>query len=231
MNKQPNLTGRLLILAAITFWISWFLMPDPGTTGTGHILATVKQSRMSVMSSVIIQIISSVFYVSALFLLAQLSTPQRKATLIGLTLVAIDILGLCSDAFFHLLAYFMTGNSINIQEDVVRVMTFMQTEGVAFLIPLLLPFFVGSIVLAIGLRRQAIISKGPEFTLIAAILIGLAGAIISNKIFRYKGPLLSLSVLGIFATGQALIGYELINASKKRCRLANAGLQILTEGN
>ena len=34
MNRQANLTGLLLILSAVTFWISWFLVghdPDPSS--------------------------------------------------------------------------------------------------------------------------------------------------------------------------------------------------------
>nr|WP_231384508.1 hypothetical protein [Leptospira alstonii] len=42
--------------------MSWFLMPDPGTTDSAHILEIVKKSRMSVFSSVIVQIVSSVLY-------------------------------------------------------------------------------------------------------------------------------------------------------------------------
>ena len=69
MNRQANLTGLLLILSAVTFWISWFLMPDPGTVDTIHILNIVKENRMAVLCSVIIQIVSSMLYVvSAIFL-------------------------------------------------------------------------------------------------------------------------------------------------------------------
>jgi hypothetical protein len=77
MSRQKNLTGWLLIFAAITFWISWFLMPDPGTTDTVHILTMVKQARISVLCSVIIQIISSVLYVLALFSLAPFSVVTK----------------------------------------------------------------------------------------------------------------------------------------------------------
>ena len=73
MNKQKNMTGWLLILAAITFWISWFLMPDPGSTDTQYILSAVKEARIRVLCSVVIQIITSVLYVIALFKLTKCS--------------------------------------------------------------------------------------------------------------------------------------------------------------
>ena len=216
MKRQKNLTGYLLILAAITFWISWLLMPDPGTTDTNHILTIVKQARISVLCSVIIQIVSSVLYILALFSLTQFSVPQKKTTFIGIVLFGIGAMGLCSDAFFHLLAFFMTDDSVNIQQDVVRVMNFMQTKGVIFLIPLLLPLFIGSLVLAIGLKKQGIISNNPAITFITAFSIGIIGTIIAKTILGYNGPVLSFVTLGIFATGQALIGFEIIKASQKR---------------
>jgi len=215
MNKQKILTGSLLLLAAITFWISWFLMPDPGTTDTNHILAIVKQARTSVLCSVIIQIVSSILYVSALFLLTRFLL-QKKIRLAGFILFGIGAMGLCADAFFHLLAYFMTDDSVNIQQDVVRVMSFMQTTGVVFLIPLLLPLFVGSLVLAIGLKKQRIISKTPTITFITAFAIGIIGTIIAKKVFEYNGPVLSLVTLGIFSASQILIGLEIIKTSQKR---------------
>ena len=78
MNKQKKLAGCLMILAAVTFWISWFLTPDPGTTDTEYILNAVREVRASVLCSVIIQIISSVLYVITLFKLAQLIHPVKK---------------------------------------------------------------------------------------------------------------------------------------------------------
>src|SRR4030095_1002239 len=216
MNTKKNLACYLLILSAITFWISWFLMPDPGTTDTTHILTKVKQARISVLCSVIIQIVSSVLYVLALFSLTRFSVPQKKITLIGISLFGIGAMGLCSDAFFHLLAFFMTDDSVNIKQDVVRVMNFIQTTGVVFLIPLLLPLFIGSLVFAIGLKKQGIVSRNPTIIFIIAISIGIIGTIIAKTILGYNGPVLSLITLGLFAAGQALIGFEIIQASQKR---------------
>lgn len=212
---KATLTGYLLILAATTFWISWFLMPDQGTADTFHILTIVKESREAVFFSVMIQIISSVLYLAALFLLAQTTSPQRNITLTGFVLLGIGAMGMCADAFFHLLAYFMTDPAVNIQEDVVMVMQFMQTQGIAFLLPLLLPFFIGSLVLAIGLHHQTVVSKIPQLIFIAAFLVGITGAVIVNKFLGYGKPVLVLTILGLFAFGQILIGWELMIKSAK----------------
>ncbi|EMK06305.1 putative membrane protein [Leptospira kirschneri str. MMD1493] len=216
MKKQTFWTGILLIFAAITFWISWFLMPNPGTTDTRHILEIVKVSRNFVWYSAITQIVSSVSYMIVLFSLADLITPQKKTTLSGFVLFGIGVLGMCSDAFFHLLAYYMTDDSVFIQENVIIIMNFMQTKGVIILIPLLLPFFIGSLILSIGLKLQNVISKIPVAIFLIAIFVGIPSAIITNKIFLYKGPIISLIILGLFAIGQAWIGSELILQKKNK---------------
>src|ERR1044071_3159471 len=113
MNKQMRMIGWLLIHAALAFWISWFLMPDPGTTDTKHILEIVKEDRATVLSSVIIQIISSALYLVAFFLLVRKHF-SNKTILTGAILFGIGAMGLCADAFFHLLAYFMTDKSVTI---------------------------------------------------------------------------------------------------------------------
>jgi len=206
MNKRNKLTGYLLILAAVTFWISWLLMPDPGTTDTTHILTIVKASRTNVLCSVITQIISSVLYVVALIGLTRYYSPWKEIKLAGIVLLGIGAMGLCADAFFHLLAFFMTDDSVNIQQDVVRVMESMQTTGVVFLIPLLLPLFIGSLVLAINMKKQLMISKSATVMFIVAFTIGILGGIMTNA-FHFAIPGLSLMMLGIFAAGQAVIGF------------------------
>lgn len=228
MKKQTILTGYLLILAALTFWLSWFLMPDPGTTDTHHILSIVKQSRESVLYSVIIQITSSVLYAAALFLLVKVSFPQKK-TLTGVIVLGIGAMGLCADAFFHLLAWFMTDDSVTIQEDVIRVMEFMQTDALIFLVPLLLPFFIGSLVLAMGLHKQKIISAIPQWIFLATFLIGPVGALLSKMIFHYNGPVFTLAALGIFSVGHVFIGFELIkSAGKTNNNVTTFDLRVLT---
>ena len=227
MKRQTIFTGCLLILAAFTFWLSWFLMPDPGTTDTHHILSIVKQSRDSVLYSVIIQIASSVLYATALFLLVKVSFPQKK-TLTGVIVLGIGAMGLCADAFFHLLAWFMTDDSVTIQEDVIRVMEFMQTDALFFLVPLLLPFFVGSLVLAAGLHKQAITSAIPQWIFLATLVIGPLGALLVKIIFNYHGPVFTLAALGLFSLGHVFMGFELVmGAGKSKNNLTTMDLRIL----
>ena len=214
MKKQTILTGQLFILASITFWISWFLMPDPGTTDTNHILSIVKQNRTSVLSSVTIQIISSVIYMIALFSFSRFNLIQKRISWIGVIVFAIGVLGLCSDAFFHLLAYYMTDASVTIQQDVVRVMEFMQTDALIFLVPILLPLFIGSLLLAVGFSKQRLISRMPALLCVSGFIVLIVGNAIPNLMGVNQIPHLILFVFSVFAIAQAWMGVELIKAMK-----------------
>lgn len=209
MKKNTTLTGCLFILAAITFWLSWFLMPDPTTTDTEHIFAIVKQARGAVWCSVVLQIFSSAIYIWALFMLATRLSPNSR-TLTGLILFGIGAMGMCADAFFHLLAYYMTAGDVVIQADVVRVMDYMQTSALAFLIPLLLCFFAGGLVMAISLQKQTYVSNKTSWLLGAALVIGLTGPWMARTVFHYEGRFPMLLALGANALGHIYLGIELI---------------------
>ncbi|SHG59818.1 hypothetical protein SAMN04488109_1009 [Chryseolinea serpens] len=208
MNESIRTAGFLLMMAAITFWLGWFFMPDPGTTDAAHILQIVKAARNGVLNSVIAQIVSSLLFSVALCLVSQHFLPHKKMTLAGIVLLNIGAMGWCVDAFFHLLAYYMTDNTVHIQEDVVRVMAFMQTGGLIFLIPLLLPFFIGTGLLTIGLNKQGIISKRPLWIMIAGFVLALVIGLVSIYVFDYHSNLASLTLLGGVAFAQAWMGFE-----------------------
>jgi len=209
MNRYNKLTGYLLIISAITFWFAWFLMPDTGSANTAHLLNKVKESRAKVPGSVVMQIVSCLLYIIVTVRLSQAAFSYKKTTIAGITLLGVGAMGMCADAFFHLLAYFMTDDAVTIQADVVRVMELMQTTGAVFLIPLLLPFFIGSIILSIDLQKQKVISKTAMALFIAALFTAIAGIIVSNDP-QIRVPGMTLLIPGIFATGQAVIGIELI---------------------
>jgi hypothetical protein len=220
MSKQIIIAGYLLSLAAVTFWISWFLMPDPGTTDTEHILRIVKEQRDSVFNSVVVQIVSSVLYLVALFFLLQKSFEKTRINIAGIILLGIGAMGLCADAFFHLLAFYMTDRSVNIQQDIIAVMDFMQKDALVFLVPLLLPLFFGSLLLSINLTKQEFISRIPVWVIGSAFMIGIGNAI-ANRSGLIEGGIPMIVVLGIFALGQVIAGLELMSASK---RLKYAGI-------
>ncbi|WP_207496080.1 hypothetical protein [Aridibaculum aurantiacum] len=210
--RQSSTAGILLIFAAVTYFASWALMPDQGTADTAHILSIVQQERQWVLASVIVQIISSVLYIPALFLMVH-ALPFKGPSLVGVVLLAIGAMGMCADAFFHLLAYFMTDDAVHMKEGVVQVMTSMQTKGLRFLVPLLLPFFVGTTILADGLRRLQIVSRLPLILATAAFLVAMAGGLLVNKVLGYGRGTLVLLVLAMFGAAQVAIGANLLRRS------------------
>lgn len=215
MNKQNTLPAYLMILAALSFWAGWFLMPDPGTTDTEHILDIVRASRKAVLCSVILQIISSVLFMVSLFLLLCRNIVANRMIISGVVLFGIGAMGMCADAFFHLLAWFMTQRDVNIQADVVKVMELMQTKGLYFLVPLMIPFFIGSLLLSIELYKQKAVSRKPMVILSSSLLVGIAAIFLANILFGATSPVLSLTILGVFTAGLVVLGWELLPAFRK----------------
>jgi hypothetical protein len=167
-----------------------------------------------VLGSVITQIISSVLYAIALVLLVKISFPRGKA-LGGIILLGIGAMGMCSDAFFHLLAWFMTDDTVNRNADVVKVMEFMQTDGIIFLLPLMLPFFIGGPLLAWGLHKQHTISDKPVWLFSAAFIVGIVSTLIT-KVLDIEISNMLITPLALFAIGQIATAYQLIKAVKNK---------------
>lgn len=165
-------------------------MPDQGTADTVHILKVVKDHRPYVWTSVLVQIFSSLVDLPALFFLIKDTVSPNAFVFWGVILLSIGAMGMCADAFFHLLAFFMTHPYITIDDNIIMVMELMQTRGILLLIPLLLLFFVGSLILAIGLFKLGISSNKSVIILVSAIVVGLVGALLVNLVLGYGRPIL-----------------------------------------
>lgn len=210
MNTQANFSGYLLALAGTTFWFSWLLVPDPGATEGVAILNIVKDARESVYYSSVVQIISAGLYVIALFLLAHLYGAEKRTTLFAIILFGIGAMGICADAFFHLLAYNLTDEHVLTNDGIISVMTFMQNDAMKILIALLVPFFIGSLLLAYALNRQGNISKIPMVLNLVAWMIMSISFTVTRASYLTNVNLVSLSVLGLVAMSHILLGSELI---------------------
>jgi len=68
--------------------------------------------------------------------------------------------------------------------------------------------------MAIGFRKQGLVSKTSWLVITAAFLIGVATTI-SAKLGIYNGSIPMLAILGIFAAGQAWMGMDLATAREK----------------
>lgn len=207
--NQAIVTGWLFVITGVVFGVGRFFMPDHGIADASYILDVIKQFRQSVFCSVIIQITACALYAVTLFSLAQVSYPQKKTTLLGIILFGIGIMGLCTDAIFHLLAYYMTDSSVDASDNIVRIMYFIQTDGLFVVVLLLLPFFIGSLIMAWGLRKQQLISPLAIYVFLGAIGYFVIGSVIVNAFF------VRLVSLNFFAIGHAFIGFELIYNNRK----------------
>jgi hypothetical protein len=153
---HARVAGGALILAAAANWLAWVLMPDAGTADPAHILEAVRAQRDGVWWSVLAQLVSSVAFVPAVVL----ARPTSPRALFGACLVLVGAMGMAADAVFHLAAYYMTADGLT-AESVLEPMRLLQTDGLKFLVPLLLPYLFGGWVLASGLRREGLCHRGP----------------------------------------------------------------------
>jgi hypothetical protein len=198
-----RLAGAALIFAAVTFWAAWALMPDAGTNDPVHILDAVRASRDAVRYSIIVQLVSSAAFVPAVVL----ARPVSVRALAGGSLVLVGAMGSAADAIFHLAAYYMTAEGVP-NEAVLVPMRLMQTDGLAFLVPLLLPILFGGWVFASGLRREERASRWPGRLFALAFVFAAAGAAVTVTSGSGRHAI-ALTFLGLIALGYARLGFDL----------------------
>jgi len=208
---RTRFSALALMIGAGTFWLAWFLMPDAGTNDPSHILDVVRASHTAVWWSVLVQLVSCVAFVPAVLGLATVQGSQRStATLVGGSLVLIGAMGMCADAFFHLVAYYMTAEGVT-KEAVLAPMTLLQTEGIMFLVPLMIPFLVGGMIYAAGTRKAGLVSATPAWFFWMALVVVVVGAGVVSVTGQGR-QMVALSFLGLVALGYGWIGFELLDS-------------------
>lgn len=202
-----RLAGTAMVFAAVTFWLAWFLMPDAGTADPGHILSAVRAKRDGVWWSVVLQIVSSAAFVPAVVL----ARPAGPRALAGACLVLVGAMGMAMDAVYHLAAYYMTADGVA-PESVLEPMRLMQSDGLKFLVPLLLPFLFGGWVLASGLKRDGAASRWPGRVFAAAFIFAVAGGAVAVATGTGRHEVV-LAFLGLIALGYARLARDLVRKS------------------
>jgi hypothetical protein len=207
----PRTGGLCFIAAAPLFWLTWFLMPEPGTTNAAFILEAIAHQRSRVLLSALLQTGCAVFVV-----LAVSSLPPARSRLVtaGVVLTLVGALGNAADAVYHQMAYEMTAPDVD-RIAMLPVMTRMQTEQVWLLVPLLLSFFPGTACLCIGLARagQGPANVGRLFA--TALAVGLLGAIAAVTLGISPRPM-TLSALALFSGALGWTGWTMRRASSPR---------------
>jgi hypothetical protein len=205
---SQRLAGLALVLAAALFWLAWALMPGVGITDAARIFELVDQHAGRVRASVVAQLVSAACYAPALVgIVATRRLRRERAIRAGAILLLIGAMGSAADAVFHLLAVVMVGPGID-RAAMLPVMEQMQGGGLLYIAPLLLAFFVGSFVLALGFARAGVVSRAnPLLSLLALALAIIGGPLSAGNASAARA--LGLAVLALVSASQAWMGFAL----------------------
>jgi hypothetical protein len=208
-----EMSGIALAGAATLFWVAWALMPGVGVTDPREIFDLVASRRTSVMVSVVVQLLSAVFYVPALLGLGSVGARMHSAVRWGVGLLIVGAMGSAADAVLHLLAYAMTAPGVD-RAAVTSVMAFMQGPGLILLAPLILSFFVGGALLSTGSAREGVVSAwNPRLHLIAVAIAIAGGGLASAGLIPARA--VGLATLAAVSVAQAWLGLSLARRSTR----------------
>jgi hypothetical protein len=202
------MAGAALVAAAALFWVSWLLMPGVGITDAGRIFELVGEHAARVRVSVAAQLLSAACYAPALVgIVATRRLRRQLAVRAGAILLAIGAMGSAADAVFHLLAVEMVAPGVD-RAAMLPVMARMQGTGLLYIAPLILCFFAGSAVLALGFLRAGAVPRANPGLLAAALALAVVGGPLASG-NAGAARALALAVLGLVAASQAWLGLAL----------------------
>ena len=205
---SSRLAGASLVAAAALFWLSWLLMPGVGITDAGRILELVGQHSGRVRASVVAQLLSAACYAPALVgIVATRRLRRQRQVRAGAILLSIGAMGSAADAVFHLLAAEMVGPGID-RAAMLPLMERMQGGGLLLIAPLILAFFVGSGVLALGFARAGVVPRGNPILLLLAVALAVVGGSLAAG-NPGAARVVGLAVLGLVSASQAWLGFGL----------------------
>jgi len=217
---NTRITGWILLTAATLFWTSWALMPGVGVTDAAAILRLVSAQRGYVLASSILQLASAAFFALAIPGLAtRLHTLQERW---AVALLSVGACGDAADAIYHQLAYEMTRPGVD-QAAMLPVMQRMQSVDLLYLLPLILAFLLGCVVLAVTSMRSGLVTKWNPLLYLSIPLIVLTG-----RLFGAPSRVIGLTVLAVLSLSLAWIGaalaryHEIPQATPARRRTPSA---------
>jgi len=200
-----RVSGACLVLAGITFWLAWFLMPLPGTTDAAFILEQVGANRAHVFASVAVQVLSGALFIPGLLGFAVAPGLRDSARgFAALSLVGIGATGLAADAIYHLLAFEMSAPGVA-REAMLPVMERFQSGDLVFVAPQLLALVAGVALLAWAAAAAGLApARTPRWLLLALVTALAGGALVRAFGFPRRG--VALSVIGLVAVTIAELG-------------------------
>lgn len=195
-----NLSGWALAAGSVCLWLAWALMPDAATNDAAHILAAVAAQRAAVHRSTILQLAGAALLVPGL--VAQ-GAPER-GTRAGAIALLWGAMGMAADAVYHQLAYQMTAPGVA-PDAVLPVMTRMQTDELRPLVPLLLLFLAGAVLLGWQRARRRL---GPGWIagLLMAPVVTIPLGVVAVTTLGAPRRAVVLATLGAICGGLAALG-------------------------
>jgi hypothetical protein len=209
---EAKVAGASLIAEAALFWLSWYLMPQPGTTDASFILAAVARQRASVLASAIVQTLSALATVPAMLFVARLPRGRRGSALLyaGAAMLPVGAIGNGADAVYHQMAYEMTAPGVDAGA-VAPVLARMQTVDIRLLAPLMLAFFAGAVCLALGQARARLAPPWIWRLYVLMVLVAVGGRI-AVKAAGVDARPVALAVLAVASAALAWSGWALRGA-------------------
>jgi hypothetical protein len=195
-----RLAGCALVAGAICIWIAWALMPDAATNDASVILTAVAASRGKVHASALLQLLGAALVVPGL--VAE-GAPER-GTRAGVVVLLWGAMGMAADAVYHQLAFEMTAPGVA-RSAVLPVMTKMQLEDLRPLVPLILAFVVGAVVLGVQRSRRRVGSPWAARLLMAPVATVPLG-ILAVLTLGVPRRVVALVTLGVICAGLVAVG-------------------------
>ena len=208
MTDSRRFGGACLVGAAFAFWLTWLLMPMPGTTDVAFILEQVGATPERVWCSVALQIVCSALFVPGL--LAFVSAPELRGSPLAFasaSLAGIGATGFAADAIYHLLAYEMVRPGIA-RDAMVPLMTRFQTADLIFVAPQLLALLLGLGLASLAAARAHLVPRANPFLYLAALVLAIGGGGLAGAIGQGRRAV-ALGVLALISLAVAWVGVAL----------------------
>ena len=203
-------SGLLLILAGLTFWLGYIIMPMYSNGDPVQMLTTIAHQRTRVWWSVMTHLISSLIFVIAVIGLQTDRRASRSKTMrVGAILVLIGAMGLSLHAFYHLITYFMSTSGGLSAQNMAEPMQLLQTRGTLFFKPLLLSLLIGGTVYSAGFYHIDATSPWSK----RVFLVGLAWGLIGSGIVSRTGlgqNILTQGFLAWVTLAYCWLGFEVL---------------------
>jgi hypothetical protein len=177
-------------------------MPGVGVTDTAMIFALVGAHRSSVFASVVLQLSSAAAYAPAAVGLTSATARARERA--GAVLLLVGAMGSAADAIFHLVAYEMTGPGVPL-DVVAPVMRRLQGPDLALLLPFVVAFFAGHVLIVMASRTRGPLARASSRVLLLAPVVVAIGAVLVRA-GLVEGRVVGLSLLAALSGSLALVG-------------------------